>query len=587
MKIPAIRIAQQSRSIAILATSSLLNCGKLLETIVVGHTVLPVKWLISSLLFWIAAGGVVAADSDAELTSRVIVVANRSSADSAKVAAKYAERRGIPKDNVIALPMSMAETITWREFIDTIHQPLQDELIRKGWIDAVASDLKDRFGRRRVVPSGHRISYLVVCRGVPLKIDHDANLYVPLPPLTDRGEFQTNAGAVDAELALLAAGNYPPAAFVPNPLFGKERPSVFDTAKVVKVSRLDGPSLGSALALIDAAVEGEKSGLIGRAYIDVGGPYPLGDQWFEEAAKLLEAENFDLTVDRRSETFSSVSRFDAPVLYFGWYAADLNGPFAQPDFRFPPGAVALHLHSYSARTLSSGHQGWTAPLVARGVTATVGNVFEPYLDYTHHPHLLLRALLKGQTWGDAVYFSLRGLSWQAMSIGDPLYRPFKVTFADQWTNRRELDPEKRAYVIGRELRRLQNGGQLPEAIRLARESLEESFSLPLAYAYLQLCEAAAESAEALATAQKLAERRPAQPHEIALLAEVAEALARLGKPEAAAQLIFRLVKEPSVGAERRVALLARAAKFAEMAGKAESPGHSPAVMPPSRGAKRL
>ena len=64
--------------------------------------------------------------------------------------------------------------------------------------------------------------------------------------------------------------------------------------------------------------------------------------------------------------------------------------------------------------------------MALGVTATLGTVFEPYLQFTHRPSLFLRALSRGKNFGDAVYYALPALSWQAVAIGDPLYRPFKV-----------------------------------------------------------------------------------------------------------------------------------------------------------------
>ena len=70
-------------------------------------------------------------------------------------------------------------------------------------------------------------------------------------------------------------------------------------------------------------------------------------------------------------------------------------------------------------------------LVACGVAATVGNVFEPYLQLTHRPDLLLRALVRGHNFGDAAYYALPVLSWQAIALGDPLYRPFRVTLDDQ------------------------------------------------------------------------------------------------------------------------------------------------------------
>jgi uncharacterized protein (TIGR03790 family) len=46
------------------------------------------------------------------------------------------------------------------------------------------------------------------------------------------------------------------------------------------------------------------------------------------------------------------------VLYFGWYAGAVNGPFTVPVFRFPPGAIAVHIHSYSAQSLRSDKQYW-------------------------------------------------------------------------------------------------------------------------------------------------------------------------------------------------------------------------------------
>jgi len=39
------------------------------------------------------------------------------------------------------------------------------------------------------------------------------------------------------------------------------------------------------------------------------------------------------------------------ALYYGWYAGNVAGPFSQPGFKFVPGAIAAHIHSYSAATL--------------------------------------------------------------------------------------------------------------------------------------------------------------------------------------------------------------------------------------------
>ena len=360
------------------------------------------------------------------------MVANSDFPDSVAIAQHYAKVRGVPQGNVIALRMPVAETITWREFVATVWQPLQDELVRRGWIDAIAMDLVDEVGRRKYAISGHRIAALVLCRGVPLKINHDQALFSELKPYTDHVEFRTNAGAVDSELSLLAQMDTPiNACDSQSPVQPHPAPTDDDLSHVVKVSRLDGPRAADALGLVDLAVEAERTGLLGRGYVDIAGPHEAGDRWLAAVAAQIAELGFDLSVGRGPQTMPENARIDAPALYFGWYAPDLNGPFTLPGFRFPPGAVALHIHSFSAGTLRSATEGWSGPLVAHGATATVGNVFEPYLEFTHRPDLLLRALARGENLVDAPYYSLPVLSWQSIVIGDPLYRPFAVPLSGQ------------------------------------------------------------------------------------------------------------------------------------------------------------
>ena len=496
---------------------------------------------------------------------RVIVLANSKDPDSRRLAAYYVEKRGIPVENVIALPMPGEETITWRQFIDSVFQPLQDELVRRHWIDAIRTELKDNLGRIKYAFSGHRISYLVVCRGVPLRVDHDPTLYTPVPPLTDSSQFQTNGGAVDSELSLLAYPNYPINALVQNPLFGNDHPNIFHQARIIKVSRLDGPTLPQAMGLVDSAMEAERTGLIGRAYADIGGIYKQGDVWFESVARQLEESNFDLSVDREPSTMPATARFDRPVLYFGWYANDLSGPFAQPEFHFPPGAIALHLHSFSARSLRSSHYGWTGPLIARGVTATVGNVFEPYLNLTHHPHLLARALLRGDCWGDAVYFSLPSVSWQTIAIGDPLYRPFARSFAQQWEHRATLSDEQYAYVVLRELRRMEREVLVSKAMELAEEVMQTKPSIPIALKWAQLGEKVSKPDVARRAAEWIAAVREVRPAELPLAEEAAQILLRVGQAAAAVDFYAKLLNLPKLSPEFRTDLLKKGAAAATAA----------------------
>ncbi|MES2696316.1 MAG: TIGR03790 family protein, partial [Verrucomicrobiota bacterium] len=310
----------------------------------------------------------------------------------------------------------------------------------------------------------------------------DSALAADALPFTKRAEFRTNQSAVDSELSLIAAGTYLINAFVPNPLFQNNAPTEHEKSQIVKVSRLDAPTFDAANALVDQALAAERTGLLGRAYVDIGGIHASGDRWLNSTATQIEDLGFDLTVDRDPATLPATARIDAPALYFGWYAGNLNGPFTSPDFRFPPGAIALHIHSYSAHTLRSPTAGWVGPLLARGVTATLGNVSEPYLELTHQPQLFMKALARGATLVDAAYYALPALSWQAILIGDPLYRPFVVSLDDQINHLATLPPRLAGYAVLRRMRQLEAAHQPTEALALASKTQGIAPSLAVGYA---------------------------------------------------------------------------------------------------------
>ncbi len=424
--------------------------------------------------------------ADAAECERVVIVANSADPDSAALAGYYAVARGIPADNIVALPLPTTETITWPEFVSSVFNPLFAELASRGWIDALPSELTDEFGRRKAMIGGHRISYLVLMRGVPLRIaENDAWKPVKLPAGMSPA-LAFNRASVDGELALLAASRPPVIAFVPNPLHRQHTANGVLAEAVMRVARLDGPTPRDARALVDSALAGERLGLAGRAYVDIGGPHQRGEQWLESVAAQLAAAGFDLDVDRAKTTFRPQARFDAPALYFGWYAWNVDGPFLAPGFRFPPGAIAVHLHSFSAQSLRSDRQFWCGPLVARGVAGTVGNVFEPYIDGTHHLDLLAEALLRGDTLGAAAYYALPVLSWQATLIGDPLYRPFARSQEEQYAERAALPAELRPHVVLRQARLALRDGRADEALRLARALFRETPAVPVGVSVAQL-----------------------------------------------------------------------------------------------------
>jgi tetratricopeptide (TPR) repeat protein len=60
----------------------------------------------------------------------------------------------------------------------------------------------------------------------------------------------------------------------------------------------------------------------------------------------------------------------------------------------------------------------------RGAAATLGNVYEPYLQMTSHLNILNDRLLHGFTFAEGAYSSIEVLSWMSVMVGDPLYRPY-------------------------------------------------------------------------------------------------------------------------------------------------------------------
>jgi len=228
--------------------------------------------------------------------------------------------------------------------------------------------------------------------------------------------------------------------------------------------------------------------------------------------------------------------------------------------------VALHIHSFSARTLRSASAGWCGPLVARGVTATVGNVFEPFLQLTHRPDLLMRALGRGETFGDAVYYALPALSWQAIALGDPLYQPFKVTLEDQERAIERLPRAEAASVVIRRANLLVRGGHPADAAALLTAALRENPQLAIGLAGAKLALSRHEPAAVVRILGFLPTTGKIPADEWTLGREVARLLAANGAGTAAVSWYHRLAAAPAPAPEARRELLREAIAAAKSAG---------------------
>lgn len=386
-------------------------------------------------LLWLAGPGAIdrlrAQDSASE-ASQVVVLYNTRDKSSREVAEFYADARGIPADRLIGLACAHPTVISRDEYERQIVGPLRDQLEGRGlarFSSEIVPAADNQPGAVRYRMTASKVRYLVTVYGMPYRIGNDTNradhFGSDTPP-----HVRKNGAAVDNELILLPSdGQYPIAGAANNPFLNHTNPAALNPANgVFLVSRLDGPTPELAKGLVSKALQAERQGLWGRAYFDIrgikDGAYRQGDEWIEGAAGIARFLGFDTYVDRASGTLPVGFPLSEVALYAGWYDQDVSGPFTLPSVEFAPGAIAYHIHSYSAGNPRSDEKHWVGPLVARGATVTMGCVDEPFLQATPNIAVLLGKLARGHNLGEAYLAATPTLSWQNILIGDPLYRPF-------------------------------------------------------------------------------------------------------------------------------------------------------------------
>lgn len=362
----------------------------------------------------------------------VLVLYNSAVEDSKGVAAHYFAARQLPGERLLGLPLPAGETMTRAEFREQLQEPLLKALAERGLWKTRADVLTREFNATNPpAVTESQIRYLVLCHGVPLRIAPDKGLAEPgadkLQP-----ELRRNEAAVDSELAALplALGRHVLNSALQNRHYAATNSgALHPTNGILLVARLDGPSAALARGLVDKAMQAERDGLWGRAYFDArgisDGGYLAGDEWLRKAAETMRRFGFETVLDDAPPTFSAGYPLSQVGLYAGWYDGAVSGPFKAGAVEFLPGAVAYHLHSFSAHTLRAADKNWCGPLLARGVTATMGCVEEPFLAGTPDLSVFFHRLtVAGWTFGEAAWAASGSLSWQTTVVGDPLYQPF-------------------------------------------------------------------------------------------------------------------------------------------------------------------
>ena len=358
---------------------------------------------------------------------RTLVLYNADQPKSKQLAEYYADKRHIPTKNLIGLKCSDKETISRAEYESTIAEPLRTHFTEQNWWT-----LGMQGGSKISTKITHRI--FAIMQGIPMRINEEPEYGPPdektkQPPVIPPAAGKANAASVDSELSIFGVVDHPTTGPLNNAYFDKSAPFLtLPLAPFFLVSRIDGPSYEIAKRLIDDAIAVEKTGLLGRVYIDLAqkneAGYKEGEDWLLSSAKTFGTSGFPLIIDSRPERFLTNYPMTDAAVYLGWYVIPPDGPFLNPKFKFKRGAIACHLHSFSATTVRATNEGWVGLLLSQGACGVLGNVYEPFLGLTVHFDKLSDRLLRGFCLAEAASMATPGCSWMNVVLGDPLYRPF-------------------------------------------------------------------------------------------------------------------------------------------------------------------
>jgi uncharacterized protein (TIGR03790 family) len=392
-----------------------------------------------------------------EETRATIVVYNAAVQESKELADFYCSARGIDPSRTVPLQTSTNEEISREDYDGTIAGPLRRIFADRGWWVTT----RDMMNRNIVISS--TVRNVVLIRGIPLKIrecgDYPGDARIQPAPFG-----YVNAASVDSEISILGLFSPQISGVIQNPVCNNAARTVFNPQAppwLLMVARLDAPTPDAVRGMIQDGIKAEKEGLWGWGYIDlrsINDPgYVQGDRWIRRASDEMRRYGIPVITDDLPDTIQSGFPVTDAAAYYGWYSEHIDGPFADPFFRFVPGAVAAHLHSFSAITLRDPSKGWTGPLIMRGAAASVGNVYEPYLGFTTDFGTMASTLLTGASLAEAYYSAQPVLSWMSILVGDPLYRPYACFSAPDSTS-----PTKSVWTDYRRIV-LEHGGNVLDA----------------------------------------------------------------------------------------------------------------------------
>jgi uncharacterized protein (TIGR03790 family) len=387
----------------------------------------------------------------------ILVIANSEIPASERIAQYYCQKRAVPADNLVELPLGNKPVTT---------------ISREDYDEKVAGTLRDILNSQKY--SG-KIKCLLTVYGVPLTVGGRGQLkgneeqLKKINDLIAQGkevQEKLNAGivkntteqknveaklaqlqtivdvimgketnaALDSELSMVLIEGYELYRWQINTLLvatshiidANDQLSAFRD-KTLMVSRLDGPSEEIIKSLVDKAIKTEKTGLKGIAYFDSRAiidknQYGQYDQSLRDLGFITNSLTGLTVKQEQTKKLFEPNSCPETAIYCGWYSLKKY----IDAFDFVDGAVGYHIASFEAQGLRDMNATtWCPAMLKDGITATLGPVAEPYLHTFPRPKEFFTELYKGYSLVEAYYRTNPFNSWMMILIGDPLYKPFK------------------------------------------------------------------------------------------------------------------------------------------------------------------
>jgi len=165
------------------------------------------------------------------------------------------------------------------------------------------------------------IHFVALIKGVPLKIRAAENYAGDNPgpgPMQSRNE-----ASVDSELSGLALFSRQISGAFNNRFFQSYKPiQEFIDAPILLVTRLDAPDGATVRRMISDAIEVEKTGLWGRAFIDSArnnnAGFQAGDDWMSHMVEQLRKVGVPVVHENTPAVFAEGYPISDCALYYGW-----------------------------------------------------------------------------------------------------------------------------------------------------------------------------------------------------------------------------------------------------------------------------